>query len=336
MIESAHPHAVPLWDRLREISRGRRFIPRDLRGLFAHRNKTNRRNGESDEDKEEDGDYDSDLDELEAELGDDIYHDGSPSLADMSQAMTAFCNRCRLGVQKELRHGLSVLRTVVDQTTTCTSLRRPEPSWNDSVHYPLLALATRHLSNISAENCTTAAISQPFIPQFRNNTTTAPNQPTESKLIDYALVVQPTTSRSPLRSRITNLVSTLSEKSFNQTAASHLLFAPVAVSLETKADGGRRDEAATQIGVWVAAAHKRLEKMAADLGVEFGSETEVREGRDGGSNPTLCPMAQPVVLVLGDEWEVSLACDLGDSIVSILLFLSYFRDRSVLTWLLRQ
>jgi hypothetical protein len=91
-------------------------------------------------------------------------------------------------------------------------------------------------------------------------------------MIDYALCIQPVDK--VLRRRITMFVQHLSHPIFNHTLSCPLMYAPAAVSIETKAKSGDRAEARAQLGLWVASWQKRLASMATDLGVPISCEEE--------------------------------------------------------------
>lgn len=207
--------------------------------------------------------------------------------------------------------------SIRDVTKECLALRRSEAAWNAMVHIPLLRLAftpqrQQRPPAVLFENATAARILPCFLPAL---SASAGSGVVDGKLIDFVLmpnlgpaldatardVLGPLLQRKPART----VAAAVADLCVNPTEYLPLQRFPVAVSIETKVAGASAEEGRLQLAIWTAAWHNRMEQLG--LG-----------GRNGLFLPTL-----PLILTHDHRWELFLAADRIDKIVS--LFFSFLR-----------
>lgn len=116
-----------------------------------------------------------------------------------------------------------------EEASRCEERRLPEPSWNEYVHSTILSLVLRGYwmsKGIEFYNITTARIYDPWLPPQVNNITM------ESKMVDYALVIEPGVEMG-LRIKKKRLAETKPSKlpaSINHTAAEFMRFNPIGIN----------------------------------------------------------------------------------------------------------
>ncbi|KAI1739683.1 hypothetical protein F4680DRAFT_421182 [Xylaria scruposa] len=160
-----------------------------------------------------------------------------------------------------------------------------EASWNDDVHKSLLQLATQHTPSVLPINITRANIAKEFLPKASDFTSSVP---TDSKIIDYAMVIRPEKDEKITKKRFSNFCSRLGSQGFNQSSYCPLQNWPSGVFIETKAYQNPV-EAQIQLGIWLASWFNRVLKFPIP-------------------NPTPPPVL-PVILVQNAAWDLWFAID---------------------------
>ena len=173
----------------------------------------------------------------------------------------------------------------------CENKRSSESEWNSEVHSTLLRLALRGWWKVKGVwycDVTTAKIHDlSLLP------TTASSSATNTKMIDYALVIDP--SRE-LHQQIIFRLRAEGKGSINHTMAEYIRFLPIAVSIETKHAAVDEDDAHMQLGIWVSAHFVRLRQLA----------------KGSASLPVL-----PLLVVQGHNWILMIAEAMADHRVVI-------------------
>lgn len=105
-------------------------------------------------------------------------------------------------------------------------------------------------------------------------------------MVDYGITLSPDEITTAAFRSIEPLPNA-PRPSFNQTCLSEVTQTPIAVNVETKAEGGDQNEALAQLTVWVYAQYKRLQKLMEEAGHE----------------PVVMPVL-PSVIAIGGSWHV--------------------------------
>ncbi|KAI0965885.1 hypothetical protein F4678DRAFT_476297 [Xylaria arbuscula] len=187
---------------------------------------------------------------------------------------------------------LEALETIVATTKDYSTVPRAEPSWNESIHSRMLTLAVSHTPSVGIENVTRANIAKDFLPPTSARHVSLP---AGSKLIDYAMVLQPSLTLGSGNGdkdhegnnklsleRVIYFVDKLDYSSFNQSSYSPLCHMPSGIFIETK------------LGMWLASWYGRVS--------EFPNLT----GHD-----KLLPPILPILLIEAGSWELYFAFDAG-------------------------
>ncbi|KAI0114071.1 hypothetical protein GGR51DRAFT_505431 [Nemania sp. FL0031] len=186
---------------------------------------------------------------------------------------------------------LESLRTIVARTCSQKDSDRTEASWNENVHRPMLDLAVLHNPSISIENVTRANITREFLPQSASPISVTP----DSKLIDYAVVLNPEVEERVNIKRIMRFIDTLEFRGFNQSSYFPLRIMPSGIFIETKASKGGSSEGKARLGMWLASWYHRVSVFPY-------SE----------NNDVLPPPVIPILLVeSGSWWSLYFAFDTG-------------------------
>ncbi|KAJ8120219.1 hypothetical protein ONZ43_g3017 [Nemania bipapillata] len=136
-----------------------------------------------------------------------------------------------------------------------------------------------------------------------------PNQvhsSSSNKKVDYALVLG-LPDESALLRRINGLTNEVALRDkevaphFNQTAYYPVQYTPIAVSIKTKVQFSPYDPL-VQLGIWVAAWHKRMEYLRSQLQWGTAAATQQRL------------VSLPLIQVIEHRWQMYFACDAGVSI----------------------
>jgi hypothetical protein len=131
-----------------------------------------------------------------------------------------------------------------------------------------------------------------------------------NRKVDYSLVLD--LQRDAVLSRtISDILlnidsSRLGKLHFNHTAYEPLRRSLIAVSIETKTDTPST-EAVIQLSIWFAAWYKRMHSLRTQWGFE-------RMRRGLATNNVHCLVTIPLIKVVGQEWNLYLACDRKDQI----------------------
>ncbi|KAI0811441.1 hypothetical protein GGR55DRAFT_101656 [Xylaria sp. FL0064] len=135
----------------------------------------------------------------------------------------------------------------------------------------MLELAVLHEPGVGVENITRANIAKEYLPPLSGHQKFS--SPT-SKLIDYAMVLQPLVTpsdgggkeddndnkRLPL-SRIVKFLNDLDYPSFNQSSYGPLCYMPSGVFIETKINSQKSSEALAQLSVWLSSWYSRVSEF---------------------------------------------------------------------------
>ncbi|KAI1125267.1 hypothetical protein F5Y10DRAFT_284426 [Nemania abortiva] len=195
---------------------------------------------------------------------------------------------------------LDTLRKIVDTTQEYNELARAEASWNEQIHGRMLELAVLHEPGVGVENITRANIAKEYLPPLSDHQKFSP--PT-SKLIDYAMVLQPLVTpsdgggkeddndnkRLPL-SRIVKFLNALAYPSFNQSSYSPLRYMPSGVFIETEINSQKSSGALAQLSVWLSSWYSRVS--------EFPCSNESERH----ASPVL-----PIIEVASSTWQLRFA-----------------------------
>ncbi|KAM6514438.1 hypothetical protein FALCPG4_015575 [Fusarium falciforme] len=187
-------------------------------------------------------------------------------------------------------HDFAVLREIKQAAEACWAQGASEAAWNVDVHGPLLKLALAPFPSLSRDILTHARISKLFVPEMKAS---SHYDFTRSKMIDWGIRVRPPPSTF---SRIQALVDELpdNQSSVNQTVYGPVRYEPIAISIESKIAIGALEEARLQLGVWVAAWHRRMSALL-----------------PANQEPII---TLPLILIMEHEWYLLFACDRRDRI----------------------
>ncbi|POS75351.1 hypothetical protein DHEL01_v206248 [Diaporthe helianthi] len=239
---------------------------------------------------------------------------------------------------------LASVYAIKHRATEAQVYQRDEIAWNTMVHSPLLYLVfssdvkvdTTFLADVHdttqstaihvrAEPVMSASIAGDSIPLLRGSSSSNGTEPAcsvsiESLLVSERSLTNSNLSLSMMRSRgvkvdyvlavefpeDTLLRKTIKEAiqdsplpHINQTAYLPLKESPIAVAIETKTDTSAQDPL-VQLGIWTGAWYKHM--------------YDLREYLAGpGPKPRL--VSVPVIQVVGHQWQVYFAQDMGESII---------------------
>ncbi|KAI0553636.1 hypothetical protein F4679DRAFT_429887 [Xylaria curta] len=146
---------------------------------------------------------------------------------------------------------LDVLCTIRDRSLYHIKYELVEASWNRDIHTPLLHLATLYTPSVIAANITCATIITEYKPKVSAYAYALPI-PANSKMIDFAIVLQPEKDNKITELRIAHFLNTLDHPTFNQSNTAPLVSMPAGVFIETITSGRSLNEAKTQLGIWLA------------------------------------------------------------------------------------
>ncbi|KAL8346218.1 hypothetical protein RB598_000219 [Gaeumannomyces tritici] len=175
-----------------------------------------------------------------------------------------------------------------------------ECQWNQKVHSPMLELAAASTKcGVVCESIISVSIATTWLPALGNQSAGATvTEVVRGKMVDFALALdlaEPLVpSHAILHEALAALLATGETEDaqmVNQTGCDYLSLKPIAVSIETKVDVGPSREGTIQLGVWVAAWHRRI--------AAFGLVPH------GGI------ITQPLLLCVQDSWNLYFACDRG-------------------------
>ncbi|KAI0406669.1 hypothetical protein F4802DRAFT_557049 [Xylaria palmicola] len=197
---------------------------------------------------------------------------------------------------------LDTLRRIVSTTKEYTKVIRAEASWNEQVHGRMLELAVLHIPGVGVENITRANIAKEFLPPMSDHQKfSSPG----SKLIDYAMVLQPLDSPSAgsdrnsdsnkrlALSRIRSFLDMLVYPSFNQSSYAPLCDMPSGIFIETKINSQKSSEAIAQLGIWLSSWYSRVS--------EFPRSDESKR---------LASPVLPILQVASASWDLWFAFDM--------------------------
>ncbi|KAI9731062.1 MAG: hypothetical protein M1818_007919 [Claussenomyces sp. TS43310] len=174
---------------------------------------------------------------------------------------------------------------ILDSASECLEKSYSESAWNSDVHSRVLRFALSGYGKAQGvwfRDITTASIHDPSLLP----TIAATSSILQSKMVDYALVLEP---QRPFEARIIETLRREGKPSINQTNAEYARFAPIAVSIETKRAAIDETAANVQLSMWVAAHMARLRQLAA------------------AANTNEDPPGLPAIIVQGHDWKFTLA-----------------------------
>ncbi|KAI0864221.1 hypothetical protein F4860DRAFT_529758 [Xylaria cubensis] len=159
-----------------------------------------------------------------------------------------------------------------------------------------------HTPSVFAANITRATITKDYLPKALASARTV-SLPSDSKIIDYALVLRPDKDEIVTDERMGPFLDLLDHLSFNQSNSSELQGTPSGVFIETKSAFGKENEAKTQLGIWLASWFDRVTKFPCDSD----------PNNDIDPNDVLPPPVIPLIIIEGRMWELWFAFSLDSS-----------------------
>ncbi|KAJ9150176.1 hypothetical protein NKR19_g5320 [Coniochaeta hoffmannii] len=207
-----------------------------------------------------------------------------------------------------------LLQKIKSRAIECRNLAMSEAAWNLEVHGPLLEHALGPCPHVRRHLVTSAQIAKPFVPLMADH---ALADFAEKKMVDFVLVLDNRQKEQDAAGRdgaaveeamfgrlgedIRRVVQSQPNdcQTINQTSYTPLWYQPAGVSIETKASSSSAEEGRTQLAIWAAAWHQRIESLW------MGSGRMTREKR---------VITLPLLLITEHDWNLSFACDRGDRI----------------------
>ncbi|KLU85785.1 hypothetical protein MAPG_04805 [Magnaporthiopsis poae ATCC 64411] len=190
---------------------------------------------------------------------------------------------------------------IQQEALQCQRQGRGELAWNTLVHSQVLRLAAGSITGgVACEPIVSASIAGQWLPDLAQQSAAASVKEVASgKMVDFALVLDlfdPLPEHATLAKSLMHTLSRLPSgaQSINQTMYEPLMLKPIGVSIETKVAASAGNTGSVQLGIWVAAWHRRI--------------TELLDVAPGGI------ITLPLVLCHGHEWNLHFACDRGERI----------------------
>lgn len=291
-----------LWKDLRKISRDSKILPSAIRSDLE-----NLVGSDSIDEDMWDG----------YELGEGDRDDRCDSLVQPEQYRTS---------QPTAQQELLLIRQLTVDTRKAEDRRKNETGWNEDVHKPAFRLALGTHPVVQAENVASTRLAPPFRPplsdpfdQIASATDASSVTETSSswdsaayhKIVDYALVLDLDSAQSTsdaatyasLARRIRCFINAqpYSEQWINAIQYEPLRYLPSGVTIETKTNTGTREEAFVQLGVWIAAWHRRMRLMLDSRGQTQQLQDEPCSPMGGNFRRLL---SVPAILVSNGSWEL--------------------------------
>ena len=139
----------------------------------------------------------------------------------------------------------------------CRTRNLEEAAWNSEVHSRLLNLSMwgpRYKTSVYYCQITHARITD------RRLLPTNAGLPVQSKMVDFAIVIE---ADQDFKDRVVRKLQSLGNMtSVNQSEIACLKFDPIAISIETKKEGGSEVKGNIQLSTWVAAQYAKLRRLA--------------------------------------------------------------------------
>lgn len=191
------------------------------------------------------------------------------------------------------------MRDITNDSVASLASSQSVAVWNHHVHSPFLKLALRHADGVGFEPVTEAHILPSSHPRFRLSRGDASAASTASghNLADFALVLEPDQALQGLISEFLDGES-YETASSNQTEYGPLRKHPAPVFIITKTSGNV-ESARAQLGLWIAAWHKRMHELIA-----LGKTAERI-------------ITVPVILAIDGLWTLFFVVDGDTEIVSL-------------------
>ncbi|KAK7428867.1 hypothetical protein QQZ08_004637 [Neonectria magnoliae] len=181
-----------------------------------------------------------------------------------------------------------MLQKIVAKTSECDAEYLSEPSWNCTVHHPLLELALAPFQgSVSHWDVTKAPITKAYHPLHSSG------NDLQGKMVDFCV----TLDSEAIRHRVIERLKTSNHESIAHTEYPALRFRPIAISIETKTPGGSTETARTQLAVWASAHIARLRELAATADDAAG-----------------LGITLPLISIRGAEWDLLFAVDHATSV----------------------
>ena len=117
-------------------------------------------------------------------------------------------------------------------------------------------------------------------------------------MVDYGITLK----RDEITRAAYRLIETLPgapSPSFNQTCLGEVIQTPIAVNVETKAEGGNQNEALAQLTVWIYAQYCRLRILVNEAGCKGK-----RDGESDHFNTRFAMPVLPSLIAIGASWHV--------------------------------
>ncbi|KAI5455751.1 hypothetical protein BGZ63DRAFT_325613, partial [Mariannaea sp. PMI_226] len=187
---------------------------------------------------------------------------------------------------------LRTLQKIAARSREAELMSLTEPAWNARVHEPLLDVALEPFGDsVSHWDVTRASINKPYLGKHSSGAEL------QAKMVDFCITLN---GKSMAKAVWKRLETASDNHSINHSSTSPLREHPIAISIETKAPGGSRDEAKAQLSVWVTSHLKRLRTLSGPS-----------------KNLNTVAIALPVVEVHGGEWSLLFLRD-GDEDIQLI------------------
>ncbi|KAL8380718.1 hypothetical protein RB595_005141 [Gaeumannomyces hyphopodioides] len=190
---------------------------------------------------------------------------------------------------------------IQQEALECENQGRGELDWNVLVHSQGLRLAAGSTDcGVAYEPIMSAGIANQWLPEMANRPTAAKVKDVASgKMVDFALVLDLTKRRPANAALAKAVIETVTSqlegsRSINQTMYEPLAFKPIGVSIKTKTIVSAGGNGSVQLGIWVAAWHRRVAEL---LLVPPGGIITL-----------------PLLRCHGHGWDLYFACDRGNEI----------------------
>lgn len=175
---------------------------------------------------------------------------------------------------------------LMETAKVCVEHSYDKVFWNFHIHLDILHEAIQGQAGVRLETLATNAIYRIYQPE---------SYPKDYRLIDFGISLRPDEN---LRARLENVLDGNSsvDSTINpilSTQSPWLHTCPIAIPIETKPATPRGGTGEYQLGFWISAWHKRLDRLV---------------------GPTRAPTL-PAITVVGHDWRLYMAEDKGDRIV---------------------
>lgn len=229
----------------------------------------------------------------------------------------------------------------------CEEGRETEASWNTKVHSPILeaalepgfealSISSYGLSTVTSNDSKSVTDTTPLSTSARIDPEYLPSYgdvKLASKMVDFIITsdLPDVDVKRRLLIQARRCGTNIQQIFTNHTPLQAVRWKPIAISIETKVGGENRVQAVTQVGIWVSAHFKKLQRLM--------EEVQVLQREDGRtlqeSSPEFLPFL-PLLIVQGHAWDFLVAVKSPDlETVSVMLPSFYGHYMALITVLNR-